>query len=231
MNKLLAIIVVSAAPFLSSAWAAETTAAVAPASIKVTGQVLESMDVGSYTYIRIKTKDGETWAAVGKASVVKGAEVTIENATVMKDFESQTLKKTFATILFGSLAGANDAVAAAHAAAKAVDVESVNVPKATGANAHTVAEVVTQAATLKDKPVKVRGKIVKYNPDIMGKTWIHLRDGTGVGADNSNDVLVTSPGAAKLGDVVTVSGVLRTDQDFGSGYVYKVLIEASELAH
>jgi hypothetical protein len=36
------------------------------------GEVLEVKDVESYTYLRIKTKDGETWAAVGKAPVKKG---------------------------------------------------------------------------------------------------------------------------------------------------------------
>ena len=30
---------------------------------------------------------------------------------------------------------------------------------------------------------------------------------------------------AKVGDVVTVTGVVRLDKDFGAGYVYKVLIE------
>ena len=35
------------------------------ASIK--GEVLEVKDVDAYTYLRLKTKDGETWAAVGKA--------------------------------------------------------------------------------------------------------------------------------------------------------------------
>ncbi len=231
MNKLLAIVLVFVFLLISPAWAADQPAPVAPASLTLTGEVLETMDAGGYTYIRVKSKDGDAWAAVGKASVVKGAEVTIENGTVMENFESATLKRKFPSILFGNLGGADKAVAAAHAAAKVVDTEPVNVPKATGTNAHTIAEVVTQATALKDKPVKVRGKIVKYNPEIMGKTWIHLRDGSGAAADNSNDVLVTSTGTAKLGDVVTVSGVVRTDQDFGSGYVYKVLIEASELAH
>jgi len=59
----------------------------------------------------------------------------------------------------------------------------------------------------------------------MGRNWIHLRDGSGVAADNTNDILVTTTQQAKLGDVVTVSGVVRTDKDFGSGYAYKVLIE------
>jgi hypothetical protein len=232
----------------SFAWAGETSSpnTAAPAAANVKGEVLEVKDVESYTYLRLKTKDGETWAAIGKAPVKKGAEVTIENVMVMSNFESKTLKKTFPTILFGSLAGAAvsagsvayagaapaaaPTMATAHAGlAKSADVGDVRVAKATGANARTVAEVVTKAAELKDKSVLVRGKVVKYNADIMGKNWVHLRDGSGSATDNSNDVLVTTSSQAKTGDVVTAKGIVRTDKDFGAGYSYKVVIEDATL--
>ncbi len=70
---------------------------------------------------------------------------------------------------------------------------------------------------------------MKYNAGIMGKNWIHLRDGTGSAADKTNDVLVTTADEAKVGDVVTVKGVVRTDRDLGSGYSYKVLVEEAKL--
>jgi hypothetical protein len=112
---------------------------------------------------------------------------------------------------------------------KPVDVGDVRVEKATGANARTVAEVLTKSGELKDKPVAVRGKVVKYNPAIMGKNWVHLRDGTGSATDNSNDILVTTANDAKVGDVVLAEGTVRTDKDFGSGYAYKVMIEDAKL--
>ncbi len=59
----------------------------------------------------------------------------------------------------------------------------------------------------------------------MGKNWVHLRDGSGSAADNSNDLLVISMNEVKIGDVVTAKGTVRTDKDFGSGYAYKVIIE------
>jgi hypothetical protein len=40
---------------------------------------------------------------------------------------------------------------------------------------------------------------------------------------------VTTTDQAKVGDVVTVKGVVRTDRDFGAGYSYKVLIEEATL--
>jgi len=59
----------------------------------------------------------------------------------------------------------------------------------------------------------------------MGKNWVHLRDGSGSAADNSNDLLATSKDEPKVGDVVIARGTVKTDVDLGSGYAYKVLIE------
>jgi hypothetical protein len=236
MKKLLAICILAAAPFVG---AADKTAAPAPAPAGtfVTGEVLEVQNVESYSYLRLKTAQGETWAAVPTAAVKKGAKVTIENAMVMKNFESKALKKTFASVVFGTLGtGQPAAPAAAQQAAtphamppKAIEAPDVRVPKATGANAKTVAEIMAKPADLKNKPVLVRGKIVKYNPSIMGKNWIHLRDGTGSAAQQTNDVLVTTTEQAKVGDIVTVKGVVRTDKDLGSGYSYKVIVEEATL--
>lgn len=207
------------ASFTSTVWAAN-----------LAGVILEVQDVDGYTYVRLKTPEGETWAAVGKAPLKKGATVAIENTMVMKNFESKSLKKTFPTIVFGTLAGGAKNTSDPHAGkAKVADTAPIQVPKATGTNARTVAEVVTKAAQLKDQQVQVRGKVVKFSPQIMGKNWIHLRDGSGSASDNSNDVLVTTSAQAQVGDVLTVSGVVRVDKDFGAGYVYKVLIEEAKL--
>lgn len=107
--------------------------------------------------------------------------------------------------------------------------DDIHVTKAVGANAKTVAEIATKGAELKDKSVLVRGQVVKYTPDVMGKNWIHLQDGSGKAADKSNDILVTTTDQAKIGDVLTVKGLVRTDKDFGAGYAYKVLIEEASV--
>ena len=240
MKALLAICLLVTATFV---WADDHPPA-ARSAISIKGQVLEVKEVDSYTYLRLKTKDGETWAAVPKAQVKEGANVTITNASLMKDFESKTLKMTFPTILFGALGGAEGAAPAPrvigsdfmpaasnpHAGAKKTEaVADVKVPKAKGANAKTVAEIISKSDALKDKPVLVRGKVVKFNAEIMVKNWLHLRDGSGSAADNTNDILVTTKATANIGDTVTVKGTVRTNMEFGSGYSYKVLIEDATL--
>ncbi len=206
----------------------------ARASPPVKGEVLEIMDVPGYTYLRLKTRDGETWAAIMTAQVEKGSEITITNATAMSDFKSKTLNRTFPTILFGTLASsAKEKAMGAHAGSMpllpSANIEDITVAKATGANAKTVAEIITHCSELKDKPVLVSGKVVKFNAAIMGKNWVHLRDGTGSEAEKTNDILVTTEGETNVGDIVTVKGTVHTDRDFGSGYSYKVLIEEATL--
>lgn len=112
---------------------------------------------------------------------------------------------------------------------KAADVGDVKVPKATGPDAQTVAEIITKKTTLNSKPVLVRGKVVKYTPGVMGKNWIHLQDGSGSAADGTNDVLVTTKDETKIGAVVVARGTVRTDVDLGSGYFYKVLVDEAKL--
>lgn len=208
---------------------------------QVKGQVLEVKDVDAYTYLRLKTANGETWAAVNRAQVKKGAQVTIESPMVMRDFESKALNRKFDTIVFGTLAGTDGAAASPtgaasapaggdlgkiHAgAARTANPGAVKVAKAEGANGRTVAEVNADRLALKDKPVAIRGTVVKVTANVMGKNWIHLRDGSGSEADGSNDLLATSKERPKVGDVVVASGVVRTDVSLGSGYAYKVLVE------
>jgi len=122
---------------------------------------------GQFT-IKLKTDKGEVWAAVPETKLEKGAEATVVNAMPMQGFESKTLNKKFDLVYFGTLAGAAGAapmggaaapgpmagamggmeggtpnVAAQHAnVAKApVEVGSVKVDKASGADARTVADL------------------------------------------------------------------------------------------
>jgi hypothetical protein len=225
IKKALVLAILAATPFV---WGQTP-----PPGPAVAGEVLETRDVESYTYLRLKTAQGETWAAVPTAAVKKGAKVTIENPMVMNNFQSKALKKTFDKVVFGTLAGQVPAAAAATAPHPSLvqgpDTPDIKVAKATGADARTVADVLSQGAGMKDKPVLVRGKIVKINPGIRGVNWVHLRDGTGSAANQTNDLIVTTTDELKVGDVVTLKGVVHTDLDFGAGYAYKVLVEEGKL--
>jgi hypothetical protein len=202
---------------IGQAFAAET----------VQGKVLDVKNTESYTYLLLKVDSKETWVAVQLSKVKVGSTVTVENPMEMKNFESKALKKTFPSILFGNLAGSDGSVLDKSHGKATTEVASmdVKVAKATGPNGQTVADVVNNATALNNKSVEVHAKVVKVNLGIMGKNWVHLRDGTGKADDGSNDILVTTNAETTVGTTVTAVGTVRTNKDFGSGYAYKVILE------
>ena len=233
-----------AAPDTKPAPAKAPAKAAAPAESGVTGTILETMDSGGYTYMKLKTSSGEVWAAVNQAKVKKGDTATVVNPAEMRNFESKTLHRKFDRILFGSLASGGPqaggtapskeeltaAMAMSHSSAAAgpADVGTIKVAKAEGGK--TVAEIYAEKAALKDKEVAVRGKVVKFTPEVMGKNWIHLRDGSGSREKKNDDITVTTKSTAAVGDVVMVKGTVKLDKDFGAGYTYAVILEDARLS-
>ena len=231
-----------------------SAAAAAPqgqAPAELSGTIVETMDAGGYTYLKLKTASGEVWAAANQTPVKVGDTATVFGAMPMDGFESPSLKRKFDRIYFGSLAPAGttppaagkdaaapagpsavpaDAagvVAAAHGNAKKdeVDAGPIKVDKASGADGKTVAEVFAQRTSLKGKPVAVRGKVVKFLPGIMGKNWVHIQDGTGAKAKKDHDLTITTQETVAVGSIVLVRGKLDVDKDVGSGYEFQAIIE------
>ena len=91
----------------------------------------------------------------------------------------------------------------------------------------TVAALNQSKATLAGKTISAKGKVVKVNNGIMGRNFLHIQDGTGDA--KTNDLAVTSKQTAKVGDQVTISGVVVINKDFGSGYSYPLLIEEASI--
>jgi len=213
-----------------------------PQAAAIRGVVLERLDVPNYSYLRLKSGDQEVWAAVPTSKVEKGTEVAIQDPMPMKGFESKGLGRSFDVIYFGTLAGDKSA-APAPAPTPApgafqhpggpmtgqADPGDVKVEKAKGPEARTIAELYAQKAALKGKTVLVRGKVVKYNANILGKNWIHLRDGSGSAQGGDHDITVTTPDTSAVGEVITARGTITLEKDLGSGYYYPVLLEDAKL--
>lgn len=214
------------------------------------GKVTETMEAGGYTYVCVDTGTNKVWAAATKFAVKKGDLVTVPDSMPMQDFESKSLNRTFPVIYFaGNIAvnGANPDAAklppghptlgggaagelpAGHPSQVGktvppkVDVTGLKPAK----DGKTIAEVYAASAKLGGQPVKVRGKVVKYNANILGKNWLHIQDGTG--SAGSNDLLVTTVAQAKRGDTVLVEGKVALNKDFGSGYKYDLLVEDAKV--
>ena len=199
------------------------------------GKVVQTMDAGGYTYVQVDTGKKKVWAAAPKFKVKVGDSVVIPNGMLMKNFHSKTLNRDFPEVYFvGSIlvGGTNQTInkqpemPANHPPQKAdAKVDLKGIKKAKGGE--TVAEIFQNKKALAGKTVVIRAKVVKYNPQIMGKNWIHLEDGTGKAG--SNDLTVTTSTKAKVGDTVLVTGVVTTNKDFGYGYKYDVILENAKV--
>jgi len=220
--------------------AATNPALVAPVPAgMVRGKVLESMDAGSYTYAQIDMGTEQRWLAAPKIAVKVGDTVQATEGMAMADFESKTLNRKFDVVYFVSGLDnlSNPAVTAAAPvptedhpqmkaeAAPAVEDVAVS-PVEDGKN---IAELYANKDGYDGKEVTLRGKVVKYNANIMGSNFLHIRDGSGQAADGSNDLTVTTKDQVALGDTVVVTGKVALGKDFGAGYAYPVLVEEAKV--
>lgn len=94
----------------------------------------------------------------------------------------------------------------------------------------TVADLYAKKQELNGKVVTIRGDVVKVSDGIMGKSWIHIQDGTG-GKETSDIVFTSTTQTAKVGDHLTAKGTVSIDKDFGYGYFYSVIVEDSTFSN
>lgn len=210
-----------------------------PGARTLSGTVAESLDAAGYTYVRLSTPQGDAWAVIPQTALTKGQPLTLDVQMVSEAFHSKTLDRTFDRLTFATLAGAGRAPTPPAAVAppaghplspSAQAPKNVKVPRAEGKNAKTISELWKARGALEGTTVAVRGTVVKFLPEILGKNWVHLRDGSGSAGGKDVDLTVTTQDTAAVGEVVTATGTVRTDQDVGAGYRYPVMLEAARLS-
>jgi hypothetical protein len=64
------------------------------------GVVLQVLNGGGYTYLEVETEEAATWIAADGMEVTEGDRVVWGGASVMRQFTSSTLNRTFDEILF-----------------------------------------------------------------------------------------------------------------------------------
>jgi len=233
MKRILVFVVsiVSVLVLQTTANSASPTTGADSAQAGISGKVVDTMDSGGYTYVQLEQDGKKLWVALPKTAVKKGQMITVSPGMVMENFESKTLKRKFDRIVFsGGIISDKPNVAGEKKSegskGNVPAAEKISVTKAAGPNAYTIAEIYQKKKTLSGKSVSVKAKVVKVTTGIMNMNWVHLQDGTGKAADGTNDIVATSTAEVPAtGDIVTASGTLAADKDFGSGYKYAVLIE------
>ena len=190
-------------------------------------KAVETMNASNYSYINVEESGRKYWIAVPQMEVKVGETYFFSKSMEMKNFKSESLNRTFESILFVEdiREEVTNPMGMQHPVPVTERVEKINVEKPKGGK--SVGEIFAQMNILNGKNVKVRGKVMKYNEGIMGTNWIHIQDGSAF--QDEFDLLITSDTKVQLGQVITAEGKLITNKDFGSGYAYKALIENAKI--
>lgn len=206
----------------------------------VRGTVLETQNAGGYTYVFIETDQDQRWVAVPKTTVNVNDVVLTEQGMAMNDFESKSLNRTFERVYFaGGLQNLTAPPAVDASAERPQGHPSIdNTVAAVAAGikiveltpGEDIAYVYANQDALAGQPISLRGEVVKFNANILGTNFIHIQDGSGDAADGSNDLTVTSKAVTAVGETVVVTGTVIQNKDFGSGYVFPVLIEDASIS-
>jgi hypothetical protein len=202
------------------------------------GEVLETMDAASYTYVRIKTASGsEVWAAGPQAPVAVGQHVELPPGMTMRAFVSKSLNKTFDEILFVDnliVVGQPDAASPPPLSqqgqggpAKVAPLDLPALPPLEGGV--TVAQVLAGAQTLAGQEVRLRAAVVHQNKAILGRDWLHVQDGSRAPDGRYDLTVTTAQQNIQPGDVLLIRGKVAIDRDFGAGYRYDILLEDAQI--
>jgi len=188
-----------------------------------TGVVIDTLNGGGYTYLHIEDSFKKThWAALEGVKIDKGTEVRFTEEMRAQKFESKSLGRTFDDLIFAS--NLQTRTSTPEKGNLALINEVVKESPYQQKDTLSVKETFDKRASLKDKTVAIRGKVVKVSPNILERNWVHIQDGTGEGGEVGR-VVFTSKELPKVGDIVTAKGVVSVDKNFGSGYVYTIIVE------
>ena len=72
----------------------------APSELPNQGKVLTAIDANDFTYIEVEHRGAREWIAAPKMAVKPGSMIRYEEGSIMTNFYSKLLQRTFATVMF-----------------------------------------------------------------------------------------------------------------------------------
>lgn len=190
-----------------------------------TVKVEEVLPTDKYVYLKV-TENGEMfWIATTKTDVSVGASYIYRGSVKQTYFKSREYNRTFEEVYFvGEIIPVKhgmDDVPSAAGNPESNDAQTTPGKVVNVKGSVRIADLVANPQNYGGKTIQLSGQCVKVNPDIMGRNWIHLKDGS----QDDFDLVVTSDQMVDVGAVVTMTGVVGLDRDFGAGYRYSIIVE------
>ena len=200
------------------------------------GKVLEIQSVMGYKYLKVDENGTQHWVAIANAPVTVGDKIGYDKRTIMHDFKSKSLGKTFKEIIFAS---------DVYLPQKAHKPKSMKDMLGLGSKDPHKGMGMGMSPDEEEKPAKpfvqkdvytveevhmwrksLEGTVFKVSHQIMQRDWVHIGDGTGIEKELTDDLVFTAASTdIKAGDKVIAKGKVVVNKDFGYGYFYKVLIQ------
>lgn len=187
---------------------------------KIYGKVIESINAGNYVYVHMDTGKEKHWVATTPITLENGEMISFLPNMPMYNFVSKALDRTFDVVYFVGQVYTDKNNSHSGQKGKAQPVPGIKKAK----NGITIKSLLDKKEQLVGQPIHIRGKVVKYTSNVMGKNWVHIRD-----SSSSTDLTITTDNEVKKGDIILVSGKLILNKDFGYGYSYDVLLENSSI--
>lgn len=189
--------------------------------------VKETLPTSKYVYLKVQEKDEEYWLATNKMEVAIGDTYFYRQGLFKKNFRSKEHNRTFDKLyLVSSLIPVNHGRNSGSEASTSNEKTTRKTgPIAAVAGSIMIADLVNNPDKYAGKTIQLTAECTKVNAKIMGRNWLHLKDGS----KDDFDLVVTSTTQVPIGHQVTLTGTVTLNKDFGSGYYYDILVEDGQV--
>jgi len=193
------------------------------------GKIVELQNAGIYVYIKLQKQNELIWAAIPKADLKVGDNITLKEELWMKNFKSTALEKTFDKVLFAEINGQKKAI---HGVDNVHGIHGQNIKKEKPnpkfaditiskdkAISTSILQIQENPEKFKNKNVSLIGQVVEVSNKVFGNTWIKIQDKSEAiifRSTNEDEKVIVS-------DKIRVTGTINTNVDYGYGFKYKII--------
>ena len=198
-----------------------------------TVKVNEVLPTSKYVYLKVTEGAENFWIATANQEVSVGETYFYKGGLMKTNFESKEYNRVFEKVfLVSKIVPVNHSGQTLNTNQQKTsnsdnqEQDHNHDTKVEHTEGYTkIADLVKKPSLFAGKEIKLIGKCVKLNPNIMGRNWIHLKDGT----DDNYDLVITSDTPIPEGHIVKLKGTVAVDLDFGAGYKYDILVENAQV--
>lgn len=190
--------------------------------------VEDILPTSKYIYLYVKEKGQSFWIATTKQEVEVGETYYYKGGLLKTNFLSQEHNRTFDKVYLVSRIVPINHGTQTQEEAVAIETHGKDQNTYGGTSRQVdregsvrIAEIVSDPAKYEGQTIQISAECVKVNPNIMGRNWMHLKDGS----QDDYDLVITSDRAVPEGHVVTFEATVALNKDFGAGYHYDIILE------